>query len=324
MRLGGPARYVFAVESEECVQSGYHWAAQRGLRTYVIGGGSNIVGRDEGFDGVVLVNRLRGRAVVAESADELLLKVGSGEVLDDIVRWCVDRGWCGMEALSAIPGTVGGAVMQNAGAYGQEMADVLVSVEAYDIAAEEYVVIDLGELDLSYRRSIFNTTARGRYFIVSATLRLHQREIEGELYWSLQSYLDEQGVGDRHPQSIRAAVSAIRGEKLPDPTVQASSGSFFKNIGVCEEDIEGLRARFPGIPIYQIGGCWEIASGWLIEQTGLKGKLLHGMRVSDKAALILINESARSYADLAAARTEIIAAVKERFGFTLEQEPEEL
>ena len=324
MRLGGPAHYLLEIESAECVHDAYRFANEQGLSTYVIGGGSNIIGQDDGFDGVILLNKIAGLDVLTQTSDELLLCVGSGEELDAVVNYAVDRSWCGIEALAAIPGTVGGAVMQNAGAYGQEISDVLVSVEVYDIARETCITIEVEHLDLSYRRSIFNTSARGRYFIVSATLRLHKREIEGELYWSLQAYLNEHGITDRHPTTVRDAVAAIRAVKLPDPAVQASSGSFFKKITVREEDIESLCEQFPGIPIYLIGGCWEIASGWLIEQCGLKGKLLHGMRVSDKAALILINESAHSYKDLAAARAEIVSAVQERFGFILQQEPEEI
>jgi UDP-N-acetylmuramate dehydrogenase len=214
--------------------------------------------------------------------------------------------------------------MQNAGAYGQEMSDTLVSVLVYEYGPEEFKTIEVEKLDLSYRRSIFNTNARGRYFIVSAVLRLHKRELEGDLYWSLQSYLDEHGLTDRNSETIRAAVEDIRAGKLPDPETCASCGSFFKNITVQEEEIENLRKRFPGIPIYMIGDCWEIASGWLVEHAGLKGQLMHGMRCSDKAALILINESAESYKDLAAAREQIVQAVKEKFGFVLQQEPEEI
>jgi len=167
-------------------------------------------------------------------------------------------------------------------------------------------------------------SAKGRYFITAATLPLHKCEIQGNLYGSLQAHLSEQGITDRQPQTICDAVNTIRALKLPDSRTTASSGSFFKNITVDESQVESLRQRYPGIPIYMIGNCWEVASGWLVEQAGLKGQLLNGMRVSEKAALILINESARNYDDLAAAREAIVAAVKEQFGFTLEQEPEEL
>ena len=324
MRLGGAARYVACVCTPQDIGEAYQFAREHGLPTYVLGGGSNVVGRDEGFDGVVLLNRLSGLRIVEEADNTVVIEAATGELLDDLAAFASKRGYTGLEAMSAIPGAVGGAVMQNAGAYGQELADVLVAVKAYDTQSGEFVTFERDELELSYRHSIFNSSAQGRYFITAAVVKLHRGEMEGELYWSLQTYLDERGISDRRPMTIRAAVSAIRAEKLPDPAEFASSGSFFKNITVREDEIEGLRERFDGIPIYLIGSCWEIASGWLIEQAGLKGKLLHGMRVSDKAALILINESARSYADLAAARAEITQAVQEKFGLTLCQEPEEL
>ena len=324
MRLGGPIAQVVEIHSPQDCVAAYDYAARQGLPVYVLGGGSNVIGRDEGFDGVVLLNRLTGIEVVAEDRAAITIKAASGEELDALANFATARGYSGVEALSAIPGTVGGAVMQNAGAYGQETADVLGCVEVYDIADRRITTLQRDELDLSYRHSIFNSSAKGRYFLLSATISLRAREMTGELFWSLQSWLDEHAITDRCPQTIRDAVTAIRADKLPDPAVEASSGSFFKNVTIHEDEIAPLRERWPGIPIFKIGSCWEVASGWLIEQCGLKGQLLHGMRVSPKAALILINESARGYDDLAAARDEIRAAVKEKFGFLLEQEPEEL
>ena len=324
MRLGGPARYVADMHSAEDVAEAYGVAAEKKLPLYVLGGGSNVVGLDDGFEGMVLLNKLAGIEIVAESDNEIVIKAASGEDLDALAAYATVRGWSGIEALSAIPGSVGGAVMQNAGAYGQEIADVLDSVEVYDIEKRTFAVLERSELDLSYRHSIFNSSAKGCYFVLSATVRLHRGEMQGELFWSLQSYLDEHNITDRKPETIRDAVTEIRAFKLPDPKVDASSGSFFKNVTIRKEDSSALSKEFPGIPIFQIGKCWEIASGWLIEQCGFKGKLLHGMRVSSKTALVLINESATSYDDLAAARAEIVAAVQERFGFVLEQEPEEL
>ncbi|MCL2882546.1 MAG: UDP-N-acetylmuramate dehydrogenase [Coriobacteriia bacterium] len=324
MRLGGAARYVAEVCVPADVVEAYRFAREQDLPVYIIGGGSNVVGRDEGFGGVVLLNRLSGLRSVDETEGTIVVEAAAGELLDDLAAFTAQRGYTGLEATSAIPGAIGGAVMQNAGAYGQELSDVLVAVKAYDTQSGEFVTFERDQLELSYRHSIFNSSAQGRYFITAAVVQLHRGEIEGELYGSLQAYLDEQGIADRQPMTIRDAVSAIRAEKLPDPAEFASSGSFFKNITVREDEIENLRMRFDGIPIFLIGACWEIASGWLVEQAGLKGKLLHGMRVSDKAALILINESARSYADLAAARSEITQAVQEKFGFALCQEPEEI
>lgn len=324
MRLGGPARYVVAVHSfEECLEA-FAFASEKGLPRYVLGGGSNVIGRDEGFEGMVLLNKLSGIKVLSQGGSKAVVQVASGEELDAVVAFTAEQGWSGIEALSAIPGTVGGAVMQNAGAYGQEIADVVVSVEAYDTVTQETVVLEQSQLDFSYRHSIFNSSAKGRYFICSVTLGLSSVEIQGELFASLQAYLNDQNNASRHPGVIRNAVAAIRALKVPDPQKEASSGSFFKNVTLSMEQGILLRNRFPEIPFFQSGEKCKLASGWLIEQCGFKGRLLHGMRVSNASALILINESARSFKDLAAARAEIVTAVRERFGLTLEQEPEEL
>ena len=141
-------------------------------------------------------------------------------------------------------------------------------------------------------------------------------------YASMEKYIAENGCTDFSPAGIRDIVSKIRAYKLPDPKDKASAGSFFKNIYLTESEANAAKSK--GIPVYYERGKYSINSGWLIEQAGLKGQLLHGMRVSDKAALILINESAGGYDDLAAARAEIIKIVQAKFGYTLEQEPVEL
>jgi UDP-N-acetylmuramate dehydrogenase len=176
------------------------------------------------------------------------------------------------------------------------------------------------ELDLGYRHSIFNTgDGVGRYFITSVTVELHKHWLKPPFYTSLQAYFDERGVKEFTPQVVRDAVAEIRAGKLPDPKDFASSGSFFKNIYLNKKQTKEAKAK--GIPVWDGG---KVPSGWLIENAGLKGKEFYGMRVSDRAALILINESAKSYADLAKARQAVIDVVYEKFGYTLEQEPMEL
>jgi UDP-N-acetylmuramate dehydrogenase len=328
MRLGGLARYLIEIKSESDLIPAYDFVDENNLPTYILGGGSNVIGRDQTFEGAIILNRLLGIEEVRKTGDELILRVATGVDLDALVDYAVDRSWYGIEALAMIPGTVGGAIMQNAGAYGQEMAQVLEGVDAFNIEARQHVHISADKLEMGYRHSIFNCRAgrgvKGKYFITAAHLRLHKQEIQGQLYGSLQDYLTTNGVEDRRAETIRDAVNDIRASKLPDSATTASSGSFFKNITVNPRDMDALHQRFPGIPIFEVGSRWEVPSGWLIEQVGLKGQLLHGMRVSDKAALILINESAESYESLAKARAEIAAAVKEKFGFELEQEPEEI
>ena len=266
-------------------------------------------------------------AASAESAVQnvspVFLEAGAGETWDDVCALACAHSLTGIEAMSLIPGTAGAAPVQNIGAYGQEVASVLHSVTAYDTQNDQIVILPQKALKFSYRHSIFNGEAKGRYFITGITLRLTPGQMQPPLYASLQSYLDDHHLTDRSPATIRAAVIAIRSGKLPDPAEQASAGSFFKNIHFTSDTAKAA-AEAQGIPVFGTPGHWSLSSGWLIEHAGLKGQLLHGMRVSSKAALILINESAQNYADLAAARQEIRAAVKAKFGYELEQEPEEL
>ncbi len=317
MRLGGAARYVIDVEKTEDVAEAYAFAEEKNLPVYVLGCGSNIIGRDGGFDGVIIVNHLLGMGEI----DDVTLYAYSGELLDDFVTYATKKGLSGIEALSAVPGTVGAAPVQNVGAYGQDISQTLVEVEAYDTRAKKIAILAREELDFGYRHSIFNSGKDvGRYFITKVTVRLKHGSLQPPFYNSLQKYLDDNKITDYSPETIRLAVRAVRESKLPDPAEIASSGSFFKNVYLDDpEEIE--KARAAGIPVWDGG---KIPSGWLIENAGLKGRIFHGMRVSDKASLVLINESAESYADLATAREEVIKVVRDKFGYTLEQEPMEI
>ena len=325
MRLGGDARYVIEISELADIPEAYKFAAEKKLPTFVLGGGANTIGKDEGFDGVILLNRLKGIEVISETSDEVVVRAMGGENWDEFVEFTCERGYSGIECLSKIPGTVGAAPVQNIGAYGQDIAQVLESVEVYDRETHELTVLGASELDMNYRSTIFNTGKLvGRYFIVAVTFVLENEEhLKPPFYNSLQRYIDEHNETDFSPMNIRKIVSSIRAEKLPDPAHEASAGSFFKNIFV--SDAEAADATAKGIKVWdKDDGKKMINSGYLIEGAGLKGTKLHGFKVSDKAALILINESASSYADLDAARSEIREKVKEKYGFNLEQEPVEI
>ncbi len=323
MRLGGDARFVIDIKNVDDIKEAYAFAEDKNLPVYVLGGGANTIGHDEGFDGVILVNKLRGIEILKEKGNEILVKGMGGEVWDDFVDYVCEKGYSGIEAMSAIPGTLGAAPVQNIGAYGQEAAQVIEEVEAFDSLLSEIHVIKKDDMKLEYRKSIFNSGEdAGRYFIVSVTVKLKRGELKPPFYTSLQRYVDEHNETDFSPKNIRRMIKEVRAGKLPDPEVEASAGSFFKNIYLSDEDAE--KAKKEGILVWREHGKNLVNSGWLIEEAGLKGKVFHGMKVSDKAALILINESAKSYADLAAARAEIIEIVKDKFGYTLEQEPVEI
>ena len=337
MRLGGAARYVLEVEQPEDVETAYEFAAERELPAWVMGGGANTIGHDDGFPGVVILNRLKGISVrkdgvlvaveelsEADFSDEIILVGMGGEIWDDFVKSAAERGYTGTEAMSMIPGTVGAAPVQNIGAYGQDLAQVVESVEAYDTKTSEIITLAPPQMNMGYRTTRFNTGEdAGRFFIISVAVKLRRGELTPPFYNSLQRYINEHGVMDFSPMSIRKMVCEIRDEKLPDPEKVASAGSFFKNVRVAPEDVVSVQER--GIPLWvNADGSGKLNSGWLIEQCGLKGKELYGFRVSDKAALVLINEKAKTYADLAKARQEIVDTVREKFGFKLEQEPVEL
>ena len=318
MRLGGPARYVIEVEQPSDVPDAYGFARQYQLPTFVLGYGANTLGHDEGFNGVIIINRMRGITEI----DPFTINIMGGEYWDNVVDYACKRNLTGIEAMSKIPGLAGAAPVQNIGAYGQDISDTLVSIEAYDSATDTFVTLSRDDLQFSYRKSILNTTAKNRYFVISITLSLHEGTMPRPFYTSMEKYIADHDLTDFSPQGIRDIVSTIRAEKLPDPLEKASSGSFFHNIYLNEQDAEIAAEK--GYPVRHGNDGHKINAAWLIEQCGFKGKLLHGIRVSDKSALVLINESATSYNDLAKARGEITGKVYDKFGFWLEQEPVEI
>lgn len=325
MRLGGAARFMATITDPADLPPLVKRAADQGLALFVLGGGSNTIVHDKGFDGLVIHNQIPGFNVVDKTTESVTIRIGAGEVWDTVVKRAVDMGLSGIEALSAIPGTAGAAPVQNIGAYGQEVADTLVSVDAFDTDERRFVTLTAADCELSYRHSIFRGRAQGRYIITAITLRLYTAPPRPPFYAALQSYLNHQGIGIYTPAIIRQAVMAIRADKLPDPARRPNAGSFFKNAIIEQWQLDQLAASHPDLPHYDMGdGRYKVPTGWLIDQAGLRGELLHGMRVHDKNALVLINESAAGYDDLAAAREQIVTAVRDLFRIEIEQEPLEL
>jgi UDP-N-acetylmuramate dehydrogenase len=325
MRLGGNARFMTDVHTPDEVASIYHNAKTQQLPIFVLGGGSNIIVRDEGFPGIVIRNRISGFSIVAEDSQSTTVRIGAGELWDEVVRRTVDMNLSGIEAMSAIPGTAGAAPVQNVGAYGQEIADTLLSLEAYDSQTDTLVVLQSSDCGFSYRHSIFRGKQAGRYVITAITIRLYKAAPQPPFYAALQSYFDAHDTTLFTPQVIRDAVIDIRANKLPDPKQLPNTGSFFKNAIIEDWQLSDLKATYPDMPTYDMpDGRIKVPTGWLIEQAGLKGQTLHGMRIHDKNALVLINESAASYGDLALARDEIIGAVRDQFHIMIEQEPLEI
>jgi len=324
MRLGGPAKYLVDVHSKIELQNTLKWAKSHNMPTVTIGGGSNVLFTDEGFDGVVIVNKIKGFETIERDDAGVTIKIGAGENWDLVVKRSVEMGLSGIEALSMIPGTTGAAPVQNIGAYGQELANTFVKLVAYDLNTDEYVSLNKEQCEFGYRTSIFKNESPRRYIIASITLKLSQSWMNPPFYDSLQKYFVRNSITEFSPSVVRVAVTAIRAEKLPDPKDLASCGSFFKSAIVERTVFDQLRQKFPKIPGFELNKTEvKIPAGWLVEKAGYKGVSdENGMGTYSKHALVVVNNSAKSYQDLVDFTDKIVNEVQEQFGITLEREPE--
>jgi len=325
MRLGGNARYLAYANSEEDVENLVAWAKSKKLPFMAIGSGSNIVWRDEGFDGLIIVNNLKGRVVLSEDDKNATVKISAGEVWDEAVAKTVENGWSGIEFLSLIPGTAGAAPVQNIGAYGAELSNTLQEVEVFDTHSRAFGVVKNEDCGFAYRTSHFKTDEKGRFIITAIVLKLKKNSPEPPFYDVLAKYFEEHGITEYTPKTVREAVIAIRSSKLPNPAVVANNGSFFTNPIIEQAQFDELKQKFPEIRAWpRDDGKVKVAAGWLVEQAGFKG--VHdqetGMATWEKQALVLVNEHAKTTANLLAFRQKIIDKVNEMFGIKLEQEPE--
>lgn len=325
MKIGGMADFFATATTIDELSQAIEFARSRQLPFFVLGGGSNVIDRDEPYHGLIIHNQLKGFEIVNDAADTTTIKVAAGEIWDELVAKSVDMNLTGIEAMSAIPGTCGAAPVQNIGAYGQDISDTLTYLEAFDTKTNQTVELSNEDCEFSYRHSIFRGTNFGRYIITSLTIELYKLAPQPPFYAGLQKYLDDASITTYTPQVIREAVVSIRADKLPDPTIKPNTGSFFKNSIVETWKANDLLQQYSDIPHYQMpGDKQKIPTGWLIEQTGFKGDIISGMRINPANALVLINESATGYDDLANARQTIVDAVYGKFGITIEQEPLEI
>lgn len=325
MRLGGNALYLTEVQSRSEVEEAVQWAEARQVPVIMIGIGSNIIWTDKGFPGLVIVNKIKRFEVFKEDAENVYITVGAGENWDNVVERSVVGGLTGIEALSLIPGTTGATPVQNVGAYGQEIANTLVSVEAYDKQARKFTTMSNVDCAFRYRTSRFKTTDKNRFFITAITLHLRHANPEPPFYASVQSYFTERHITSYSPQILRDAVVAIRTSKLPDPSKVANNGSFFTNPIVDAGTFTDLIADHSNMQYWQLDdGRYKLSAAWMIEQAGFKDAhdAETGMATWGKQPLVLVNEHARSTADLLHFKQKIVDKVQQLFNVTLVQEPE--
>jgi len=324
MRLGGPARFLLEIHQPNEIAPAISWAEENNLPVMMIGIGSNIVWQDKGFPGLILVNKIMGFDLQKQDYSSFLT-VGAGEPWDSVVARVVAENLSGIEHLSLIPGSTGATPVQNVGAYGREIADALVCVQAYDKKEKKMVVIPKTECGFSYRASRFNGSDKNRFFITSITLTLSHEPPMPPFYFALQHYIKEHNITNYTAQNIRDAVISIRSSKLPDPAKVANCGSFFKNPIIGHDHLIKLIESYPGIKYWEISSDqYKLSAAWLLEYLGLKGyhEPNTGMAIWDNQALVFVNERAPNTTALLAFRDAIVAKVKDKFGIELVQEPE--
>ncbi len=320
-KIGGTAAHLARIKTREDLTAACQWAQENQVGIFVLGEGSNTVFSDEAHNLLILKIEIPGFEVVSDSSAATIYKVGAGEHWDDIVAKTVDLKLSGIECMSMIPGTVGAAPIQNIGAYGQEVADTIIEIEAYDLTTSSFATLSKDQCNFGYRDSIFKSSQRGRYIICSVTLQFTKEPPLPPTYDSLKQYLAGQQITQPTHEQIRQAVMAIRATKLPDPSVVPNVGSFFKNPIIEQSAVDELHKKFPDAPTFEFQGKLKLSAGWLLEQCGYKGKDINGIKVYDKNALVLTNPGGASFNNLEKTKDEIITAIKEKFGVTLEPEP---
>jgi|JI6StandDraft_1071083.scaffolds.fasta_scaffold10122_6 UDP-N-acetylmuramate dehydrogenase len=322
MRIGGMARYFAVCQDKEEIRTVVRFAKERGVPVVVVGTGSNMIWSDTVHNIFLLQNTISGFDTIDEDDTSITVLVGAGENWDEIVARTVDLGLSGIEAMSAIPGTVGATPVQNVGAYGQEIKDTLEYVEVYDTHSDEFKKLSNDECLFRYRDSIFKTEEKGRYIITRVAMKLSKLPSMQPKYPAVVSYFQEKGITNPTLEEIRDAIVAIRASKLPDPSLVPNCGSFFENALVKTEFANMLKEKFPDVKMFPVNDAIvKIPSGWLIEACGLKGQYVGKLKLHDKNALVLTNPDGATFADLLEARQIVIDAVREKFGIVLESEP---
>jgi UDP-N-acetylmuramate dehydrogenase len=330
-RIGGPARYFCEITTESALVEAIDFARQRNLPIFVLGGGSNLLVSDAGFNGLVLHIAIYAPGQSTPNGKYLDYTVTAGTDWNAFVLQVCEQGISGVECLAGIPGSVGGTPVQNVGAYGQEVADTIVNVRAFDTESRAFVDLGRDQCGFSYRRSIFNSTQRNRYIVTAVTFRFDPGAAPRLAYADLTRYFEGQSPT---PIEIYHAVRAIRHRKgmliVEGEDDCRSAGSFFKNPIVSEnvlvEIASTLNISQGAVPHWPAGsGLIKLPAAWLLEQAGFpKGFALGNAGISSRHTLAIINRGNSSSADIVNLRDAIRHKVRSRFQIELEQEPVEL
>ncbi len=286
----------------------------------VLGGGSNVL-FTKNFDGLVVKNQINGIEVLQENEHEVVLNVGAGENWHKTVLYCVERNWCGLENLSLIPGCVGAAPIQNIGAYGVEIKDVLNNVHFIDLETGQIKTLAGKDCAFEYRNSIFKNELKGKVIVTSIDIRLTKQPHLKLDYGAIKDELAKQSGKGIGIKEVSDAVIAIRQSKLPDPNDLGNSGSFFKNPVISKREFTRIVEQFPDLRSFEVdANHMKLAAGWLIEQCGWKGKRVGNTGSHAKQALVLVNYGDAQGQEVKDLAFQIIQSVNDKFGVELEPE----
>jgi len=286
----------------------------------IIGGGSNIL-FTKNFNGLVIKNNIKGISVVSENSETVVVKANAGENWHEFVMWCINKGYCGLENLSLIPGCVGASPMQNIGAYGVEIKNLFYELEAINMNNGKVDVFNNAACEFGYRESVFKTKHKGVFFITSVSFILTKTQNLNTSYGAINSELEGMKISTPTIKDVSDAVISIRNSKLPNPREVGNAGSFFKNPEVPKEKHEKLKLMFENLVSYSLpNGNYKLAAGWLIEQCDLKGYEKNGAAIHTKQALVLINKNNCNGLAVLELSNYVIQKVFDKFGVSLERE----
>ena len=295
-----------------------HLFSHKDLLTYPIlhiGEGSNLLFTKD-YEGTVLHSAIHYIQIIREDEEYVEIKAGSGVLWDDFVQYCIQHNWQGAENLSLIPGEVGASAIQNIGAYGVEVKDLITEVEALDTSLQTMKIFKNADCNYAYRSSIFKQELKGKYIVTGVTFRLRKKPLFNLSYGLLNE--ETQKLGDVCLANIRKAVIAIRESKLPNPAVLGNAGSFFMNPVIEYDFFNRLQKEHPEMPHYLLpDNKVKIPAGWLIEQCGWKGKQLGRVAVHEKQALVIVNTGNATGLEILDFSQQIVTTVKEKFGITI-------
>ena len=336
MKVGGSVTDIRKIKDKASLLQSIESSARLRVPFFVLGEGSNTIFRDIEHSLIVLKMENAGISIEKSDRKNTLVRVGAGERWDNFVKWSVENNFSGIEALSGIPGTVGASPIQNIGAYGSEVKNTIVLIEAYDTTTKKFVNIPRERCGFEYRNSVFKKNP-GRF--IPPPSRVPRGKVGGFIIWSVYfnlcrnsvpvipkykdiiEYFEEKNISAPNLNQIRETVLEIRARKLPDPSVIPSCGSFFKNPILTNEAADNLKFKYPEMPVFPVSrDRSKISAGWLIEKAGLKGYAENNIGVYEHNALVLINRGGGSFEDLDNLRNRIKEKILSAFGIMLEEE----